>query len=209
MRVSVRAMVFSACALAAAGEVVRAQSLADVARKEEERRKDVKGPSKVYTNKDLHPVPPPPPAPETASKEAGETGKAGEAGKAGEEGKAGEAGKAGKSGEAEGAPKRDAKSAEKAPVRDQAYWSGRMKDLQIQLDRDQVYADALQSRINALTADFSARDDPAQRDAIGRDRQRALAELDRLTQSIQTDKTAVADLEEEARRAAVPAGWLR
>ena len=43
-----------------------AQSLADVAKKEEERRKTVSQPAKVYTNKDLNPVPggsaPPPPA---------------------------------------------------------------------------------------------------------------------------------------------------
>ena len=35
-----------------------AQSLADVAKKEEERRKEVKQPSKTYTNKDLTAVPP-------------------------------------------------------------------------------------------------------------------------------------------------------
>src|SRR6266446_5036063 len=38
---------------------LRAQSLADVARAEEARRKAVKQPSKVYTNKDLPSVPPP------------------------------------------------------------------------------------------------------------------------------------------------------
>src|SRR5262245_27035347 len=37
---------------------LRAQSLADVAREEEARRKTIKSPSKVYTNKDLVPVPP-------------------------------------------------------------------------------------------------------------------------------------------------------
>ena len=35
----------------------RAQSLADIARKEEERRKTVAAPAKVYTNKDLNAVP--------------------------------------------------------------------------------------------------------------------------------------------------------
>ena len=94
-------------------------------------------------------------------------------------------------------------------VRDQAYWSGRVSALQVQLDRDQVYADALQTRINALTTDFVNRDDPAQRDVIERDRQKALAELDRLKRAVEADRKALADVQEEARRAGVPPGWLR
>ena len=110
-------------------------------------------------------------------------------------------------------PSADAKDAEKdkdkTPAKDQAYWGGKVKELQAQTDRDQTYADAMQSRINALTADFAARDDPAQRALISSDRQKALAELDRLKLAIQNDKKALADLQEEARRAGVPAGWLR
>jgi hypothetical protein len=99
--------------------------------------------------------------------------------------------------------------APKEKVKDQAYWSKRMKDLQTQLERDETFAEALQTRINALTADFSARDDPAQRAVIGANRQKALAELERLKKAILADKTAIADLQEEARRASVPPGWLR
>ena len=44
-----------------------------------------------------------------------------------------------------------------------------MQALLAQLDRDQIYSEAMQSRINALTADFTARDDPAQR-AVDRPR---------------------------------------
>ena len=60
-------MTFAARGLAAALAVVvlsgttvslRAQSLADVAKKEEERRKAVKESGKSYTNSDLHSVPP-------------------------------------------------------------------------------------------------------------------------------------------------------
>jgi hypothetical protein len=172
-----------------------AQSLGDVGRDEEARRKDLKQPSKVYTNKDLGSVPPaspeaakpstlpstPAPAEKTDSKAAGKDVKDGDAGSS------------------------DAKD----KTKDQAYWSGRMKGLVTQLERDQTFAEALQSRINALTADFSARDDPAQRAAIGRDRQKALDELARLKTTIETDKKAVADLQDEARRAGVPPGWLR
>jgi hypothetical protein len=162
-----------------------AQSLADVARKEEERRKEIKEPAKVYTNKDLRGVLPAPPVPPPdASKAVGDTAATKDTEQAGEE-------------------------KDKEPVKDQAYWSARIKELRTQLDRDQTYAEALQSRISALTTDFVNRDDPAQRAVIERDRQKAVAELDRLKQSIEADKKAVADLEEEARRAGVPPGWLR
>ena len=45
-------------------------------------------------------------------------------------------------------------------MKDQTYWSKRIKDLQTQLDRDQSFAAALQVQINALTTDFTNRDDP-------------------------------------------------
>ena len=53
------------------------------------------------------------------------------------------------------------------------------------------------------------RDDPAKRAQIGTDRDKALAELDRLKKQIVDDKRAIADSEEEARRSGVPPGWLR
>jgi hypothetical protein len=67
----------------------------------------------------------------------------------------------------------------------------------------------MQTRINALTADFAARADPAQRAVIESDRNRALSELDALQKSIKDDQKALADLDEEARKASVPPGWLR
>ena len=81
--------------------------------------------------------------------------------------------------------------------------------MQSQLDSDQTLADALQTRINALTADFASRDDPIQRAGIERDRQKALSELERLKKSVVDGKKALADLDEEARKAGVPPGWLR
>jgi hypothetical protein len=161
-----------------------AQSLGDVARREEERRKAVAQPGKVYTNKDLGSVPPPSsPPPEAKAAE----------------------------GKAEAPKAKDAQpeATEKPVVKDQTYWAERKKALQGQLDRDQTFSDALQSRINALTTDFVNRSDPAQRAIIERDRQKALAELANLKKQIDDDKKALAGLEEEARRAGVPPGWLR
>ena len=168
-----------------------AQSLAELARQEDERRKSIAQPAKVITNKDLAPAPVPAPAAPEPAPPAADAGKA--------------AAKPGADAEAPKAPEPGAAPA----VRDQAYWSGRVSALQVQLDRDQVYADALQTRVNALTTDFVNRDDPAQRDVIERDRQKALAELDRLKRAVEADRKALADVQEEARRAGVPPGWLR
>ena len=176
----------------------QAQSLADLAKKEEERRKSVPDTGKVYTNKDLNAVPPPstpPPAASTGTP-AADAGKQKDAAD-------------GKEKDANGKDKDAAKDSAKDPVKDKAYWAGRLKTLKDQVDQSQTYADAMQTRINALTTDFVSRDDPAQRSVIERERQKALAELTRLKQTIVDGKKAVANLEEEARRAGVPPGWLR
>jgi hypothetical protein len=93
--------------------------------------------------------------------------------------------------------------------RDQAYWKQRIQQARDALQRAQIFAEALQSRINALTTDFTARDDPAQRDLIATDRQKALAELDRVKQEIADHNKAIGAIQDEARRAGVPPGWLR
>jgi len=184
-------LVATLTSLGIASGIAHAQSLADVAKKEAERRQAIKNPGKTYTNNDLVPVAPP---------IASDSGKSvatpaaspapGDADKKTADGK-------------------DKKDGDKGAEKDQKYWSGRMKELRTQLERDQSFADALQSKINGLTADFSARDDPAQRAQIGRDRQKALDEQNRLKQAIVNDQKAISDLEEEARKAGAPAGWLR
>jgi hypothetical protein len=169
--------------------VLWAQSLADVAKKEEERRKAIATPAKVYTNKDLGPVPERTPSP-VATAPA-------EAAKDADKGK-----------DTKDAAK-DAVGGKDAAVKDQKYWSDRLKQLQAQLDHDTSFADALQVKINAQTTDFINRDDPFQKAAVERDRNKSLAELDALKKAIENDKKALADFQEEARRAGVPPGWLR
>ena len=177
---------------------VRAQSLADVARQESERRKAIKDSGKVYTNNDLKEVPrattPAQPAAPTAAPDGSKDAK--------------ETSVESKDANKQAVEKPGAEK-EKAAQKDQAYWSARMKALQTAVERDQTYVSALQSRINALTTDFVNRDDPAQRARIAIDREKAAAELERLKKAIVDGKRAIADFEEEARRAAVPPGWLR
>jgi hypothetical protein len=173
-----------------------AQSLADAAKKAEESRKKTPEPAKVYTNKDLKPVPSSAPPPS-----------AGEAEKRADEKPAEEAGTAAK--DAKPAGEQAGAAAPADASKKPEYWHKRMTDLQTQLDRDQTYLDAVQSRINALTTEFVNRDDPAQRAVIERERTRNLGELQRLQKAIETDRKAIADFEEEARRAGVPPGWIR
>jgi hypothetical protein len=174
-----------------------AQGLASVAKKEEERRKAVSS-GKVYKNGDLKSditsSPPPPPA-GNASPQAPATAAT-----------------------APGAPAASTGSAASAPpangskpdgVKDEAYWRARITTARSALERSRIFADALQSRLNALTTDKISRDDPAQRGQLELEHQRALAELDRVKKEITEQTKAIADIEEEARRANVPPGWLR
>jgi|KBSSwiS6_1023812.scaffolds.fasta_scaffold34652_1 hypothetical protein len=184
---------------------VHGQSLADVARKEQERRQAGKSGTKVYTNGDLKTPSEPESNPAAAASGAADSATADK--------KPAEARTDAKT-DAKGdekAPAKDAKAADKGDKgdKDQAYWSARMKQLNDQLERDRLYAEAIQTRINSLTADFSAKDDPVQRGMIGQDRDKALAELERLRKQIEEDKDAIGNAEEEARHTGVPPGWLR
>jgi hypothetical protein len=93
--------------------------------------------------------------------------------------------------------------------RDEAWWRQRMGQLREELRRSEMFGEALQTRINSLTNDFSARDDPYQRARIAEDRQKAMAEMDRVKGDIELQKKKISDAEEEARRAGVPPGWIR
>jgi len=190
----------------AAGSVasLHGQSLADVAKKEQERRQTVKArDSKVYTNGDLASAPEPSSDPITAAVASSNSAPAD---KKSDDAKA-EAKADGKTDDK--APAKSAKAQDKAEEKGQEYWSARMKALNATLDRDRLYAEALQTRVNSLTSDFSSRDDPAQRALIAEDREKAIGELSRLRKQIEEDKDAIGAAEEEARQAGVPPGWLR
>ena len=179
-----------------------AQGLADVAKAEEARRKTVQRPSKVYTNNDPRPdiTPPASPAPSLSAGSATAATSAGTADAAPVSGAPSTASPAGAAAPGVTAP---------GQVRDQAYWSARITTARTQLERSRLFADSLQSRINGLTTDFVNRDDPAQRSVVGQDRAKAVAELDRVKKEMEDQTKAIAAIEDEARRAGVPPGWLR
>jgi hypothetical protein len=186
-----KTLVLAASVLLGVAAPLAAQTLGDVARKSEEARKTAKKDTKVYTNSDAGNV-----AAATAITTLGSGDKPADTTTPADTTKPAETAKPGQAPTTETA-------------KDQAYWSERMKTLRMQLERDIAFRTALQVQINSLTTDFVNRDDPAQRAVIETDRNRALAELDRLSKAIEDDKKAIAEFEEEARRANVPAGWLR
>jgi hypothetical protein len=169
-----------------AGTSVRAQqtpTLGELALKEQERRKALKasGAGKALTNQDL-PRGTPPAAPPAAAPATPATGAAAKP---------------------EEPPKPE------APPKDEAWWKQRMNQEREALRRNEMFAEALQTRINSLTNDFASRDDPYQRAVIAEDRAKAVLELDRVKGEIEQARKKIADIEEEARKAGVAPGWLR
>jgi hypothetical protein len=179
-------------AVPAASALAQTPSLGEVARKEAERRKALPPSGKVYTNKDLPP---------SAQKPAPSSG-------AGTETTIPLDPVAAATGDkpADAKAEADAKPGEE---KNQAWWAGRISAAREAVRRNEMFAEALQTRINSLNRDFTSRDNPAQRSEIGRDRAEALSELARVKQDVVKGKQAIADIEEEARKASVPAGWLR
>ena len=170
------AVIVALCGVTA---LAQGPSLAEIARKEQERRKTQKPPGKTYTNKDLpesaqgKTAPPAPPA------------------------------------AAEAKPPTDKPAAGQENEKDETWWRTRINQAREELRRNEVFAEALQTRINSLSADFVNRDDPAQRALVADDRNKALAELARVKSEIERGKKQIEDIEEEARKAGVPPGWLR
>lgn len=184
------------------GVPVRAQQqqppLAEVARVEAARRKTVTTePGRRYTNANLigNRERTEPASGQPAPAEGGATPAAGAPAAGG--------------GEAKATPPAEPEAKKDDPKKDQAYWRERMTTARQQLERTQMFALALESRVNGLWADFTARDDPAQRGMVEQDRQKAIAELERVKQEVETQTKALAAIEDEARRLGVPPGWLR
>jgi hypothetical protein len=186
MRFPIRVTALFAALAFAAPSLVSSQGLAAVAKKEEERRKAVKAAGKVYTNDNLTRDITQPSMPASTNATPPEPSTQ--------------------------VPSVNLPAGQAPPdpnAKDEAHWRGRMTDARSALERSRIFGDALQSRINALTTDIVNRADPAQRAQLELERQRALAELDRVKKEIADQTKAISDIEEEARKAGVPPGWLR
>jgi hypothetical protein len=177
-----------------------AQSLADVALKEMERRKAVSEPAKVYTNEDVEKSTGPLTTGTSVKPQAsGDTpgGAAGDAKSSGAKATPDASAQAGKAASAD------------AGTADEAAWRDRMTAARQKLAKAEAFDRALQSQINGLWAEFTARDNPVERTKIEKDRGEAIAEQARVKGEAAAAKKEIADIAEEGRKAGVPAGWLR
>lgn len=160
------------------------QGLGAVAKETEAKRKTVKGTGKIYTNDSLKSDPTPSSAPAAPAPRAPAV---------------------------EPSPSGDAGSKTKQPDdgQDEAAWRDRIKTERDALARAEIFAEALQSQINGLYAEFTACQAPPQCSEISARRQKSIGELDRVKKEVGQHKKAIDDIQEEARKAGVPAGWVR
>ncbi len=102
-------------------------------------------------------------------------------------------------------------AADNAPgaARDEAQWRERFTAARDARQRADLLAAALQNRVDGLLAELTARDDPAQRARLERDRADALAELEATRTEIERLTGEIAAIREGARRAGALPGWLR
>ena len=77
------------------------------------------------------------------------------------------------------------------------------------LARTNVLTEAMQSRINALRADALNIDEPGRRGIVQANLDAATGEMERLKQEFEKHNKELTGIQEEARRANVPPGWLR
>jgi hypothetical protein len=165
------------------------KSLGEIAREEAARRKALKAPAKVYTKDDL---------PGSALLPLTPAG-----------------GGAAASADAPQDPAAAKPDTEKADAgkpdegKDETWWRTRMTQAREAVRRNEMFVTALQSRLNALTADFAARDDPFQRAQITEERNKTLAELEQVSAEVKALQQEIAQIETEAREAGVPPGWIR
>jgi small-conductance mechanosensitive channel len=169
-------------------------SLAEIARQEAERRKTIKDAKKVITAKDL---------PESARRPVSAPATA-------QGGAAAPASQASPSGPS-GSEQKPAPGGDTAPSgqQDEAAWRGRITRAREALARSEAFLAAFQSQVNGLTADFANASDAYSRARVDEDRQKALAQMERVKADIELSKKQIADIEEDARKAGVPPGWLR
>jgi hypothetical protein len=156
-----------------------AQSLADVARKEEARRQKVAKPSKVYKDEDVQKY-----APVTSSAQT----KASTVTALDANGKP-----VGRQAAAEGLPA------------DEAGWRARLQNARDGLDRDKLLLSALeqQARSSGRRTGAAEGEQPAD------DTSARAAEIKRLKAEMDGFRATLANAEEDARKAGVPPGWVR
>lgn len=164
------------------------QSLADVARQEEERRKALNTPtSRVYTNRDLSEAPPAPPSAATAAKPDAVDAKK-------------EAVKAG-TGDATAATA-EAPKAEANKYRDEKHWRDRALSYRTRLTKLRADVEAIQARVESLRAG-------GQTPGLLADLRLAEQDLTRFKNQLASIQKEWSQIEQKAREDKIPGTWLQ
>jgi hypothetical protein len=172
----------------------QAQSLADVAKDEQARRKSIKHPTRVYTNDDVRDVKP--------ISTMGQEPKGQAVGSEGAAGAEGVGEGAGGAGAAKGA------GAPTVGGGSEGQWRERMAAAREQLSRARIQLEAMRARVGRLAGASVRAASEAEQSDVQRQQQETLQEYDRLRADVERYERAVAEVEEQARQAGVPPGWL-
>ncbi len=171
------------------------ESIADAARKARELKKTEAPAKQVWTNENIPRVPTEEPA----------------AAKAGEEG-AGEEGAKAPGEEAKGAkPSDDAKKS----AEQEALWRQKFADAHKKLEEDQKELEVMERELGLKRQQYFSDPNTALRDQYQRDSgtggevNTLVQKIDEQKKKIEDDKQAIDDLEEQLRKAGLPAGWSR
>ncbi len=171
-------------------DTIYAQSLAEIAKKEKERREKIKTPGKVITNETIQdhlqgkgnvPGTLEQGSEEATSEESGEKTESKETG-------------AGEITDLEG--------------NTESYWRNRIRSAQQRITDLEKQVDNIQSKLNALQMSFYTIDDPNQRQLLNTEIDKAFEELAQAKADLENAKQELEDTREEGRRKGALPGWI-
>jgi hypothetical protein len=185
--------VVMAAGLLLVGTAAYAQSLADVARQEQERRKAVTTPARVYTEADVlknAPLTTAAARPEPARDQSAGADAATADGKA-------------------ATPTADAKDKDQGLPKDEASWRGRMDQARDDLARSRRLLAAMEEQLVSLGIKASSAAIAGQKAPDPARQQEAAKEVERLRADVRKYSDALSQLEGDARSTGIPPGWVR
>jgi hypothetical protein len=185
-----------AASLLLVGAAAQAQSLADVARQEQERRKAIAEPARVYTDADAQKNAPlttaaARPQPASSAPSGGATPAAATA----------------DGGKAEDADAAGAKS--QAPPKDEAGWRNKVDQARDDLARSRRLLSAMEEQLVSLGIQSASAQLTGQKGPDQSRQQESAREVERLRADVQKYTEALSKLEGDARTAGIPPGWVR
>jgi hypothetical protein len=175
-----------------------AQSLADVAKQEQERRKALKEPARVYTEADVQKMAPLTTAVARPQPEAAATTTA--------DGGAATADKASATG---GAGATDAKAGKAEAPKDEAGWQARVQQTREELARSRRLLTAMEAQLLIVGVQNATARSTGQATPDASREQESVKEVERLRAEVEKHTAALAQIESEARAAGIPPGWVR